>query len=153
MRNFPFLPCFKFTLYTSSPLSLPAAQLSAEWHYLSFTMPSHYSTRDHTRDHFGQASSLVDRIIAALPGGLAAQVQRVWDRQNHNSVSTHGLRIPRSFRNAQRWNPKRLLSLPHLFVAVWVLLLLWGERWVFESAVQACEWERWERWVSRCREG
>lgn len=47
-----------------------------------------------------------------------------------------------------RWNPRRLMSLPHLLVALWALLLLWGERWVFERAVEACEWETWERWVS-----
>lgn len=38
------------------------------------------------------------------------------------------------------------MSLPHLFVAVWVVTLLWGERWVFQSAVKACQWESWESW-------
>jgi hypothetical protein len=74
-------------------------------------------------------------------------MQRLWDRQSYSSVSTHRSRIPRLLRNAQTWNPRRLLSLPHLFVAIWALVLLWGERWAFKSAIEACEWGKWERWV------
>lgn len=40
----------------------------------------------------------------------------------------------------------RLLSFPHLLVAMWVFVLLWGERWVFESRVDHCDWDRWEQW-------
>ncbi|KAK3500593.1 calcineurin-like phosphoesterase-domain-containing protein [Neurospora crassa] len=40
----------------------------------------------------------------------------------------------------------RLFSFPHLLVAAWIVVLLWGERWVFHSAVEECEWEKWERW-------
>ena len=117
-----------------------------EWHYLSFRMPTYYSTRD----HFGEPPSLLHRVIAGLPSGLAAQIQRLWNG-HIGSMSVHESRIPRSLRNGRGWNPRRLLNLPHLFVVVWLVLLLWGERWVFERAVQACEWERWERWVSPLR--
>ena len=47
---------------------------------------------------------------------------------------------------------RRLLSLPHAFVLLWVVVLLWGERWVFRSAIEACKWEGWERWVSSAME-
>jgi hypothetical protein len=110
---------------------------SKEWQHLAFTMPQYHST-----------PSLLDRVIASLPGGLAPHVQRIWDRHSYSAVSTHSSRIPR-LSNAQRWNSRRLVSLPHIFVVIWALVLLWGERWVFESAVQACRWENWERWVSR----
>lgn len=134
-------PSLKYFLFSPACLlAIPEKKELTAWQHLSSKMPPHYSTRDQ--------SSLLDRIIAGLPGGLAAQVQRLWDRQSYSSVSTHGSRIPRSLRNAQRWNPRRLLSLPHLFVLLWLVLLLWGERWAFERAVSACEWRKWESWVS-----
>jgi hypothetical protein len=46
--------------------------------------------------------------------------------------------------------PRRLFSLPHILVAFWLLLLLWGERWVFATRVQRCRWDQWENWVG-CR--
>lgn len=46
---------------------------------------------------------------------------------------------------------RRLLSFPHALVALWVLMLLWGERWVFHSAVERCDWGEWESWVSLFR--
>lgn len=107
------------------------------------------STREYFVDHPHPSTSLFNRAIAVLPPGLAVQIQRLWDRQVYSSVSTtRSSRIPRPLRHAQRWNPQGLLSLPHLLVAVWALLLLWGERWAFERAVEACEWKAWERWVS-----
>ncbi|KAG6041108.1 hypothetical protein E4U41_005978 [Claviceps citrina] len=42
--------------------------------------------------------------------------------------------------------PRRVLSFPHFLFLFWVVILLWGERWVFESKVQKCEWEKWEKW-------
>ncbi|PSR88474.1 putative frost protein [Coniella lustricola] len=40
----------------------------------------------------------------------------------------------------------RLVSFPHVLVAVWMLVLLWGERWVFHTAVESCSWDNWENW-------
>jgi len=31
--------------------------------------------------------------------------------------------------------------------AAWVVVLWWGERRVFKSAIEACQWDRWEDWV------
>ncbi|PHH73150.1 hypothetical protein CDD80_4014 [Ophiocordyceps camponoti-rufipedis] len=42
--------------------------------------------------------------------------------------------------------PSRLLSFPHGLVLVWIVILLWGERWVFSSKIGACDWRRWEQW-------
>lgn len=42
----------------------------------------------------------------------------------------------------------RLVSFPHVLVAVWMLVLLWGERWVFHTSVESCNWDNWEKWVS-----
>ena len=48
---------------------------------------------------------------------------------------------------------RRLLSFPHALVAVWIFVLLWGERWVFHSRVEQCHWSDWENWVSCPRLG
>lgn len=42
---------------------------------------------------------------------------------------------------------RRLLSFPHLVVAVWIFVILYGERWVFNSKVASCDWDHWENWV------
>jgi hypothetical protein len=111
---------------------------------------SYYSaTRRSSRDHFIEPPSLLDHIIAGLPSGLSVQMHNLLNRLSYNNVSTRVSRIPRSLRQAQRnWHPRKLLNLPHLFVAIWVVLLLWGERWVFQSSIEACSWDQWERWVS-----
>ena len=110
--------------------------------------PTYYSTARSTRDHFVEPPSLLSRVIAGLPPGLSAQMQRLWDRNAYVSVSTSPSRIPRGLRHWERLHPRRLLSLPHALVLVWLLVLLWGERWVFEDAVKGCDWGRWEKWVS-----
>lgn len=43
--------------------------------------------------------------------------------------------------------PRRLFSFPHLLVACWMTILLWGERWVFDAKVESCDWDHWENWV------
>lgn len=43
---------------------------------------------------------------------------------------------------------RRFLSFPHLVVVFWIVILLWGERWVFDSKVSKCDWDHWEDWVS-----
>lgn len=41
---------------------------------------------------------------------------------------------------------RRLLSFPHMLVLVWMVVLLYGEVWVFDSKVADCEWSSWEKW-------
>jgi hypothetical protein len=111
--------------------------------------PTYYSNA--RANHFHEPPSLLSRLISALPSGLAAEIQKLFDLQSYSPTSTsHTMRIPRSLRRWERnwrFSPKSILSLPHLFIVVWVVLLLWGERWVFNSSVEECRWEDWERWV------
>lgn len=44
---------------------------------------------------------------------------------------------------------RRVLSFPHVLVVFWLVVLLWGERWVFESKVDDCAWHNWEEWVGQ----
>jgi hypothetical protein len=43
--------------------------------------------------------------------------------------------------------PRRLLSFPHVLFLFWVVILLWGEKWVFDTKVEKCDWGHWENWV------
>ncbi|KAI9047629.1 hypothetical protein LZ554_008342 [Drepanopeziza brunnea f. sp. 'monogermtubi'] len=114
---------------------------------------SHYNPKSPTRDSFFR-----------LPPSISAQIQRFRDgnlvdrlfrRPIFRSASASGPReSPFSMSTVrscaswarQQWHPRNLLRLPHLFVLVWVLALLWGERWVFQSSVESCNWKSWERW-------
>ncbi|TVY65647.1 Cell division control protein [Lachnellula suecica] len=86
-------------------------------------------------------SSAYNNPPSLLARVLPPELLRLWDRYAYSSIST----APGQKRKG-RWSWRRLASLPHLLVAVWVLLLFWGERWVFWGAVKECEWGRWERW-------
>lgn len=44
--------------------------------------------------------------------------------------------------------PRRVFSFPHFLFLFWMVILLWGERWLFDSKVQKCDWGKWEKWVS-----
>ncbi|TAQ90093.1 hypothetical protein B7494_g1535 [Chlorociboria aeruginascens] len=110
-------------------------------------MVSSYYSLPQSRNDFTEPPSLLSRIIASLPGGVTAQMHRLWDRHSSDPVLSYTHRVSRSLRQTRwTWNPRQLLSLPHLFVAIWVAILLWGERWVFESSIKACDWKTWERW-------
>jgi len=41
---------------------------------------------------------------------------------------------------------RRLATLANALVLLWAVVLYWGERGVFDGAVDACHWDRWEAW-------
>lgn len=45
----------------------------------------------------------------------------------------------------------RIWNLPCALVLIWVLVLVWGERVVFDRSVKQCLWQEWESWVSANR--
>lgn len=57
---------------------------------------------------------------------------------------------PLQRRKGQSWQSKalELLSIRNAVRLSWVLLVWWGERTVFESAIRECAWENWEDWPS-----
>lgn len=97
------------------------------------------------RDH--HSTSLLDDLRAFVAYALRS-LARWWRERGRYAVwemargCVHRVRL-----NMTR---RRVLSFPHLLVAVWVVVLLWGERWVFRSKVESCEWGKWESWVG-CR--
>ncbi len=105
--------------------------------------------RQSTRDHFVEPPSILDRFFQALPGGTALLLQRLWARVSYAFMHRESLRIPKTWQEVQqRFDPRLLLNIPNAFILFWVFFLLWGERWVFQSSINACQWDKWERWVS-----
>jgi hypothetical protein len=45
------------------------------------------------------------------------------------------------------WNFRRLLTLPNALVLLWWVVLYWGESGTFNSAIESCNWDKWENWV------
>lgn len=133
--------------------SLLDAQLRPRGNMSGYNLPQ-YSTRSTS---FHSQASILDRIIAALPKELASIVKKTLDRQNYDSLgysrpavhgSVHGL--PRNLKQIQRrvkTNWRNWFNVPNACILIWAVLLLWGERWTFESAIKACKWKNWERWV------
>jgi len=110
---------------------------------------NYYNPPRSTRNHFVEPPSIFSRLVGALPSNIIVQIQRLWNRTNYSLLSDNAVKLPRTLRQKPRsWDARRFLNLPNLLAVSWILLLLWGERWVFESSISSCEWGEWERWVS-----
>jgi ethanolamine phosphate phosphodiesterase len=90
------------------------------------------------------SSSLLDNLRAFMANAVRALVRFWRDRGRHMALAAM---LSMAHRMRQNLTYQRLLSFPHLVVAVWVVLLLWGERWAFHSKVESCHWSNWEKWV------
>ncbi|KAI0021178.1 putative manganese ion homeostasis [Xylariomycetidae sp. FL0641] len=106
--------------------------------YSSAASAYDYGTRDNS-----DVQSICDDILAAAKSLL----HRLWvysntrGRQSAWALAMRGGQQLR--RNLVR---RRVLSFPHLLVAAWVVVMLWGERWTFETKVASCDWDHWEDW-------
>ncbi|CAG8974931.1 hypothetical protein HYALB_00007608 [Hymenoscyphus albidus] len=104
--------------------------------------PTYYSTSRSTRDHFVEPPSLLASTLARFPSEISVQIHRMCERSGiANGVSTRQRGLRR-----WRWGWRDWVNLPHALIAVWFVVLLWGERWVFQNAVEDCRWGNWERW-------
>lgn len=82
----------------------------------------------------------------------AAQARRAWIwLQGPGQRIATAVAIGAAHQARRNLTPRRLLSFPHFLVAVWIIILLWGERWVFDSKVETCSWDHWEKWVGFTR--
>jgi hypothetical protein len=89
-------------------------------------------------------TSLLDDLRAFMAKAVRALVRFWRDRGRHMALAAM---LSMAHRLRQNLTYQRLLSFPHLVVAVWVVLMLWGERWAFYSKVESCHWSNWEKWV------
>ncbi|KJZ76156.1 hypothetical protein HIM_04612 [Hirsutella minnesotensis 3608] len=69
----------------------------------------------------------------------------VWARGPGRRLAT-AMALSACDRIGKNLTPRRLLSFPHAVVLVWMVILLWGERWIFDSKVKDCAWKNWEKW-------
>lgn len=42
----------------------------------------------------------------------------------------------------------RVFTMANVLVVLWLWMLWWGERRVFEDSLEGCAWGEWETWVS-----
>ncbi|KAI0107860.1 hypothetical protein GGR51DRAFT_515293 [Nemania sp. FL0031] len=89
------------------------------------------------------SASIWDEIMA----GVRSMVQRAWTYGNGRGRRTAwALAVKGGHQLRRNMVRRRLLSFPHLLVALWILVLFWGERWTFASKVNRCDWDHWEDW-------
>lgn len=93
-------------------------------------------------------SSLVDDCIATVRQSWHAFLQYLSTRGK--KVAWEAL-VRSTYQFQRNLSASRIFSFPHALVVVWVLVLLWGEHWVFHTTVERCDWDSWEKWV-RARE-
>lgn len=98
-----------------------------------------------SRNHFVEPPSIVNRIAAAVPAVIATRIQKFANPQS--SLTSNVTHLARG-RWRQQVGFRALLSLPNVFILIWLVALLWGERWAFNDSVAACDWRSWEQWVS-----
>lgn len=109
---------------------------------------TYYKPPRSTRNHFIEPPSFFSRLAGAVHSSVILPVQRLWRPRSYSLLSTNAAILPRNMRrNPRNWDVRRSLNLPNLLAVFWILLLLWGERWVFESSISACRWGTWEQWV------
>ncbi|KAK4035382.1 hypothetical protein C8A01DRAFT_38120 [Parachaetomium inaequale] len=101
----------------------------------SFTYPPRYYPDNST--------SLLDDLRALVAQAVRALV-RFWRERGRRMAYATVLSLAHRLR--QNLTYHRLVSFPHLLVAAWVVVLLWGERWAFHSKVESCHWSNWENW-------
>ncbi|KAL1836871.1 hypothetical protein VTK73DRAFT_4897 [Phialemonium thermophilum] len=122
---------------------LLAAQPSSHGRHYHAAASSSSSSSSPFRDRHD--SSLLDDLFA-LVAHAARSLRTFWHERGRDLTVAFLAYVARQLR--RNLTVARLLSLPHLLVAFWVVVLLWGERWVFQSAVSKCHWSNWESWVS-----
>ncbi|KAF2831229.1 hypothetical protein CC86DRAFT_463171 [Ophiobolus disseminans] len=56
--------------------------------------------------------------------------------------------VGRGFNGLKRgdWSFKRLFTLVNALVLLWWAVLYWGERGIFNGAINTCDWDTWEKW-------
>ncbi|KAG7292658.1 hypothetical protein NEMBOFW57_002695 [Staphylotrichum longicolle] len=101
----------------------------------SFSYPPRYYP-DHSTSLFDDLRAFVAQLVRSLV--------RFWRERGRRMAFAALLSLAHRLRQNLTYN--RLLSFPHLLVAVWVVVLLWGERWAFHSKVESCHWSSWEKW-------
>ncbi|OTB05124.1 hypothetical protein M426DRAFT_320180 [Hypoxylon sp. CI-4A] len=109
--------------------------------YQSSSLPT--SSYDYAYENNGDFQSICDDIFASA----RAMIGRLWGYTNGRGRHTvWTLAMKAGYQLKRNMTRRRVLSFPHLLVAFWVLVMLWGERWIFATRVRSCDWDHWEDW-------
>ena len=84
--------------------------------------------------------------IGSSAMNIGRRIWNYWNASGRQGASNIAMQTLYQLR--RNLSSRRLLSFPHLLVGFWVFVLLWGERWVFSTRVNSCDWDHWESWVS-----
>ncbi|KAI1127094.1 hypothetical protein F5Y10DRAFT_243410 [Nemania abortiva] len=102
-----------------------------------------YGSATYAPSSHDPSASIWDEITA----GSRSMMRRAWTYGNGRGRHTAwNLAVKGGHQLRRNMVRRRLLSFPHLLVALWILVLLWGERWTFASKVNRCDWDHWEAW-------
>ncbi|KAI8624220.1 hypothetical protein F5Y19DRAFT_467955 [Xylariaceae sp. FL1651] len=111
--------------------------------YRTYGSASGYSSASYPPSFHDHGASIWDEILA----GSRAIMLRIWAYGNSQGRHSAWNLIMRGGQQLRRnMVRRRVLSFPHLLVVIWIFVMLWGERWVFASRVQSCDWDHWEDW-------
>ncbi|KAK3996429.1 putative cell division control protein [Cladorrhinum sp. PSN332] len=114
----------------------------------SYSKSYGYNTQSSYRDYSysdNGSRSLLDELRALIIRSYRSLL-RFWRERGRRMAQAGVVTMARRTRQNLAYN--RVFSVPHLFVIVWVVVLLWGERWVFHSSVEDCHWSNWENWTA-----
>ncbi|XDG08767.1 hypothetical protein ABKA04_008382 [Annulohypoxylon sp. FPYF3050] len=98
---------------------------------------------DKSYDNGADFQSICDDIYVSSRN----MIRRLWGYMNGRGRHVAwGLAIKGGQQVRRNLTRRRLLSFPHVLVVFWMLVMLWGERWIFASRVRSCDWDHWEDW-------
>lgn len=86
--------------------------------------------------------------LSTAPDSLGEQIRETvqsWTHRLHQqtrAVVSSGVRT-----GGMRRLLRRTVTLANGLVVLWVWMLWWGERRVFEDSLEGCAWDQWETWV------
>ncbi|KAL9109095.1 MAG: hypothetical protein Q9227_006186 [Pyrenula ochraceoflavens] len=103
-----------------------------------------------TRNHYVDPPTLIERARNAIDPLLKESIE---EAKTLSAESTNVVKqlVRGDNKKAFKVISRRFLSVRSALVLIWVLLLWWGERLVFEHAVQSCDWGNWEKWPAASR--
>ncbi|KAM5355257.1 hypothetical protein ACJ41O_001903 [Fusarium nematophilum] len=102
----------------------------------------HYQYRPNS--HIPTNLQSIAHVLSTNLRQTAHQVSAWAAGPGRRMATSSGARAARRLR--RNLSRRRLLSFPHLLVVFWIVVLLYGERWVFDSKVANCDWDHWEKW-------
>jgi hypothetical protein len=96
-----------------------------------------YADLRSSRNHFREPQGLAEKATSAV-APILASLQALWTKQIHSALGGNA---------AKRSLLRRVLSLGNILILIWIYVVYWGERTVFNNAIEDCDWGHWESWV------